>query len=142
MYQLSQVPSVIQVDYGIACQFPDSVLKDSVHMAEKRWDKALILAIAYASGTGKTIPMTPAKSLYYFQLASQLARKLDDNTYSIALAAIKSVFEEVMVDDRRGLREDFLGAILKDTRLSQEAAHRLGVRDIGAIVAEFPAYVT
>lgn len=141
MYQLNQVPPAIQVDYGIACQFPDSVLKDSVPMAEKRWDKALILAIAYASGAGNTIPMTPAKSLHYFQLATQLARQLDDNTYRIALEAIRSVFGEMMGDNPRGLRRYFLGAILEDMRLSPQSAYRLGVRGIGSIVAEFPPFV-
>ncbi len=142
MYQLNQVPPAIEVDYGIACQFPDSVFKDSVPMAEKRWDMALILAIAYASSAGNTIPMTPAKSLHYFQLATQLARKLDDNTYRIAVGAISSVFDEVMNDNQQGLRGYFQRAILNDMRLSPEAAHRLGVRDIGAIDAESSAFVT
>ncbi len=124
MYQLKQVPAAIQVDYGIACQFPDTVFKDFVLMAEERWDKALILAIAYAAGAGKTIPMTPAKSLHFFQKSSQLTYGLDQNAGSLASSAIAIVFGQVMNDV--GLKQHFCKAILKDTQLTPKAKQRLG----------------
>lgn len=125
MFRLHTVPSPIVVDYDIACEHPDTVLQDSLQMADRRWDKALILAIAFATGAGKTIPMTPSKSLYYFQQAKLLTYQLDLNTGNIARRAILTVFEQVM--DDMPLRGDFARAILEDMQLNPRAAERLKV---------------